>query len=127
MNHDQADDEVRCFKAFRDQIQERKTNRENVKSITDEIKLIYELKDIRDEIHLIRRVLEVQADVLDQLARLFWPGTTEEAKQSREDYLEHCGTKSLVNRTNRLDESALRILDGVGKQRLVAFTDDCSY
>lgn len=107
---------MECFKAFRDQIVNRENKslkQENVKSITHEIRLIYEIKDIRDEIHLIRRIFEVQVEVLDQLTRLFWPGTTDEAKLWRADYLEHCGTQSLINRTVRLDESALRILEGV--------------
>ncbi len=83
-------------------------------SITAEIRMIYELKDIRDEIHLIRRVFEVQGEVLEKISRLFWPGTNEETKQYRNDFLEHCGTKTLINRSIRLDESACRTLEGVG-------------
>lgn len=89
-------------------------NRNAVKSITNEIRLLYELKDIRDEIHLIRRIFEVQSDVLEKLTRLLWPGAADKAKQRRNDYLERCGTKALINRTIRLDESAGRTLGGVG-------------
>ncbi|KAJ9144718.1 hypothetical protein NKR23_g5813 [Pleurostoma richardsiae] len=112
-----ADQEVRCFKFFREQIKnrgERKAfNREAVKSITDEIKLIYELKDIRDEIHLIRRVFEAQAEVLEKFTRIFWPGPSEAARQCRESYFEHCGTRALITRTIRLDENASRTLEGL--------------
>jgi Mg2+ and Co2+ transporter CorA len=118
----QADQEVRCFKFFREQIKNREKqkvfNRDAVKSITDEIRLIYELKDIRDEIHLIRRVFDSQADVLQRFARLIWPGTSDAAKQSRHDYLEECGTRALITRTNRLDENARRTLEGVGCEPL---------
>lgn len=70
------------LQAFRNQTSSRKESllHENVKSITQEIKLIYEIKDIRDEIHLIRRIFEVQAEVLDQLTRRFWPGALKEAE-----------------------------------------------
>ena len=51
--------------------------------------------------------------MLDQLTRLFWRGTTDEAKLWRAHYLERCSTQSLINRAVRLDESALRILEGV--------------
>ncbi|KAI5461704.1 hypothetical protein BGZ63DRAFT_356200 [Mariannaea sp. PMI_226] len=109
-----ADDEVQCFKGFLNQIESREQrkrfDRKAAKSIAKEIRLIYEIRDIRDEVHLLRRVFEAQLDVLEKFTRIFWPGTGDNAKQLRIDYLEACGTKALIDRTTRLDDDASRTL-----------------
>jgi Txe/YoeB family toxin of Txe-Axe toxin-antitoxin module len=114
----QSDDEVARFKQFSSEVEQREKGRGKIdlslsRSINNEIKLIYEVKDIRDELNLLRHVFETQTEVLDKFARLFWPRADDDAKQSRDSYCEACNIKPLIERTNRLDSDAVRTLEGV--------------
>lgn len=113
----QSDEEVDCFKEFNGEVKRREqtytTSLDTFRSISKEIGLIYEVKDLRDELHLIRRVFEDQYQVLEKFTWLFWPYIDDGAKQSRDAYLEGCTTKSLIKRITRLDEDAIRTLEGV--------------
>ncbi|KAJ8127429.1 hypothetical protein O1611_g6207 [Lasiodiplodia mahajangana] len=130
-----SDDEVVHFKKFSDKMKEemkstkekRKDANEKTKdekeggkrssgrgrSITDEISLLYEVKDVRDELNLVRRVFEAQAGVLEKFSRLFWPGFEEQSKRCRESFLEDCGIKALIDRATRLDADAEKTLEAL--------------
>lgn len=82
-------------------------------AIEEEVKLIYEVKDICDELHLISRVVDSQNDVLTKFSNLFWPGTFEGAEKYRRQFMHDCGIEALVERVHRLKENAKRTLDAV--------------
>ncbi|KEZ41929.1 hypothetical protein SAPIO_CDS6486 [Scedosporium apiospermum] len=63
-----SNQEVGYFKAFRDSLKQQK--RSLHKQVNDEISLIHEIKDIRDELHLILRIFETQRDVVKQFSGL---------------------------------------------------------
>ncbi|KAH8879045.1 hypothetical protein GQ53DRAFT_739337 [Thozetella sp. PMI_491] len=90
-----------------------KTIEEEAKSIDKEIKLIYEVKDIRDELHLILRVFENQRSVLENLSIILWPGTSDLQKNYREQFIQDCGIEALMKRTERLDTDAERMLNAL--------------
>ncbi|KAI3331691.1 hypothetical protein HD806DRAFT_478063 [Xylariaceae sp. AK1471] len=112
-----SDEEVMSFKNFssymKDPPKGRKTSFNISRSITEEIRLLYEVKDVRDELNLLRRVFEAQAGVLEQFTRLFWPGLQEQSRRCREGFLEDCATKGLIDRTTRLDEEAKKTLEAL--------------
>lgn len=100
-------------KDMKDAKESGKASSGRTRSITDEISLLYEVKDIRDELNLVRRVFEAQAGVLEKFSRLFWPGLQEQSKRCREGFLEDCGIKALIDRATRLDEDAKKTLEAV--------------
>ncbi|KAI1153058.1 hypothetical protein F4825DRAFT_283176 [Nemania diffusa] len=112
-----SDQEVVHFKQFskdmKDAKESGKASSGRTRSITDEISLLYEVKDIRDELNLVRRVFEAQAGVLEKFSRLFWPGLQEQSKRCREGFLEDCGIKALIDRATRLDEDAKKTLEAL--------------
>ena len=81
--------------------------------IADEIRLIYQVKDIRDELHLIARVFKNQAEVVEKFSSLFWLRINNENDQYREQFLDDCGIKGLIERVEKLDEDANRTLQAV--------------
>ena len=85
------------------------------RTISEEISLDFEIKDIRDELDLLLRVFEAQRDVIKQLANLFWPEAMEDGKAStyRYQFLNDCGTMNLIDRVNKLDKRAVRTLESV--------------
>lgn len=85
----------------------------SARSIEHEASLIYEVKDICDELHLITRVLENQSSIIHKFSHLFWPGHTGANEKMREDFIRDCGTGALIERAKRLQENAQRILDAV--------------
>ncbi|RYP66576.1 hypothetical protein DL771_007729 [Monosporascus sp. 5C6A] len=113
-----SDEEVGCFKAFEKQVGDRaKTDKTRSpsasQSIHNEIRLLYEVRDIRDELNLLRRVFEAQYDVVEKFTRLFWPGSQEESRCCRESFLEDCSIKSLIERTTRLDQDTKETLNAL--------------
>jgi hypothetical protein len=112
----QSDQETNCFKGFKSSIQNKAHTAQDLGAIGEEVELVYEVKDICDELHLIIRVLENQRDVLTEFADLFWPSrghTSETAKKHREAFLRHTGIHSLLDRAIRLKENAQRTLSSV--------------
>jgi len=112
----QSDQETNCFKKFKLSIQDPAHTAQDFGAIGEEVELIYEVKDICDELHLIIRVLENQLHVLTEFADLFWPSrghTSETAQKHREEFLRHTGVRSLLDRAKRLKENAQRTLDSV--------------
>ncbi|KAI1485861.1 hypothetical protein F5X96DRAFT_657774 [Biscogniauxia mediterranea] len=83
---------------------------ETSRTIDEEIKWIYEIKDIRDELHLLHRIFETQAKVVDKFAKLFWPGFARASAQLREQFVDDCAVRALMERANKLDEDAKRTL-----------------
>ncbi|KAI0097622.1 hypothetical protein GGR51DRAFT_566344 [Nemania sp. FL0031] len=112
-----SDDEVVRFKQFSKHMEDAKERGKRSsskdRSITDEIRLLYEVKDVRDELNLVRRVFEAQAGVLEKFSRLFWPGFQDQSKRCRESFLEDCGIKELIDRATRLDEDAKKTLEAL--------------
>ncbi|KAF2103781.1 hypothetical protein NA57DRAFT_69990 [Rhizodiscina lignyota] len=90
-------------------------------SIDAEISALYEIKDIRNELNLLRRFLETQAEVVDQFSQMFWPGLDDECreraqrtpKDHRDGFKQDCGLHSLIERINKMDGDAGRIQDGL--------------
>ncbi|KAI1638377.1 hypothetical protein F4809DRAFT_639677 [Biscogniauxia mediterranea] len=85
------------------------------RAIDEEIRWIYEIKDIRDELHLLHRIFETQAKVVDKFAKLFWPGFARANAQLREQFVDDCAVRALMERTNKLDEDAKRTLKAVSE------------
>ncbi|TRX93664.1 hypothetical protein FHL15_005340 [Xylaria flabelliformis] len=102
-----SDLEVIRFKQFKQYMEER--NRRKSPDIAAEIKLLYEVKDIRDELHLLKRIFEAQSRVLSEFTRLFWPGD----QTRRDSFLDDCAVQGLIDRTNLLDDDARRTLDSL--------------
>lgn len=116
----QSDEETKCFKRFKKSIEE-KCHTRDPGAIEEEVKLIYEVKDICDELHLIGRVLGNQYDVLTKFSNLFWPGTHEVAEKRRGQFIHDCGIEPLVNRAQSLKENAQRTLEAVSPKRKVQY------
>lgn len=116
----QSDQETNCFKQFKSSIQDKARTAQDLGAIGEEVDLIYEVKDICDELHLIIRVLENQYHVLTEFADLFWPNRGshfETAQKHREEFLRHSGIQSLLDRAKRLKENAERTLNSVSLPR----------
>ncbi|KAI1470342.1 uncharacterized protein F4812DRAFT_261902 [Daldinia caldariorum] len=81
----------------------------------------YRVRDIRDELHLLRQVFETQAKVVSDFAAVFWPtGAPGSQKQGnvasrdmREGFIRDCGLQSLVQRVRRMEGDASTTLEGL--------------
>ncbi|KAI0438289.1 hypothetical protein F4803DRAFT_103355 [Xylaria telfairii] len=99
-----SEEEVVLFKQFQKNMEER--DRKKNQNITAEIKLLYGVKDICDELKLLKRIFEIQSRVLSDFTRIFWPGDQER----RDSFLENCGVKTLIDRTAGIDQNAKNTL-----------------
>ena len=78
-------------------------------SIMEEISLLREIKDIRDELNILHRVLNDQRDVIDKLAHhLNWHET-----RHFDDFMRASGLKSREDRIEKLKDDAQRVQDSV--------------
>ena len=111
----QSDKETACFKDFKQSLEDKALTTSLAKSINIEIALIYEVKDICDELHLVLRVFQNQRDVLEKFSNIFWPGTSDSAKKFREQFMQDCGVEALIKRADKLVADAIRTLDAVSK------------
>ncbi|KAL7619503.1 hypothetical protein AAE478_010043 [Parahypoxylon ruwenzoriense] len=100
--------ELVCFNNFI-----RSLSKENTSSIKEEISWIREVKDIQDELHLIRRVFEKQSEVLTKFSKLFWPNSTKNNNQYRTQFVDDCGVKALIQRVNLIVRDTIRTLDAL--------------
>ncbi|KAI2783600.1 hypothetical protein F4815DRAFT_442467 [Daldinia loculata] len=81
----------------------------------------YRVRDIRDELHLLRQVLETQAKVVADFAAIFWPSSTPgsqkqghiASKDLRESFIRDCGLQSLIQRVRRMESDASTTLEGL--------------
>lgn len=81
----------------------------------------YRVRDIRDELHLLRQVFETQAKVVADFAAIFWPSSTPgsqkqghiASKDLRESFIRDCGLQSLIQRVRRMESDASTTLEGV--------------
>jgi hypothetical protein len=96
------------------------------KSIDKEIELIYEVKDICDELHLILRVFGNQHNILDKFSNIFWPGASDKNKKYREQFMQDCGIEALIKRTEKLGVEAQRTLDAVSSPILAFISSGSS-
>lgn len=79
------------------------------------------VKDIRDELRLLRQVFETQLKVVEDFAEAFWPSkhvrklTQEKGPETvlRESFIHDSGLASLMRRVTRMDEEASTTLEGV--------------
>jgi hypothetical protein len=85
---DQTDKETQCFDKFQKTL---KSNKEAIKaenvaedalSITEEIKLLQEVKDIRDELNIMLSVFNAQRKALKDMARIMYKAGTAERRMS---------------------------------------------
>ncbi|SPO05319.1 uncharacterized protein DNG_08006 [Cephalotrichum gorgonifer] len=97
-----SNEEVACFKNFRDSLEKRSVR----EGVSKEISLIHEIEDIRDELHLILRIFASQRDVVKQFAGVFWPAVKD--KFHRMAFVDDCGVQGLIERTKELDRNAQR-------------------
>lgn len=77
----------------------------------EEIGMIHELKDIREELRIILRILETQRDVAKQFVELSWFGADVAAMY--EAFLKRSSIGSIIDRTKELDRQAERTLQDV--------------
>jgi Mg2+ and Co2+ transporter CorA len=78
-------------------------------SIIEEISLLREIKDIRDELNILHRVLNDQRDVVDKLGHhLNWHET-----RRFDDFMRASGLKSREDRIEKLKDDAQRVQDSV--------------
>ncbi|KAI5925056.1 hypothetical protein F4810DRAFT_708862 [Camillea tinctor] len=120
-----SNEEIICYKNFIDSansppnpptpadVDDGTAAAETPRTIDEEIRWIYEIKDIRDELHLLHRIFEAQAQVVDKFAKLFWPGFAQANTQLRAQFVEDCAVAALMERTGKLDEDAKRTLEAL--------------
>ncbi|KAH6886791.1 hypothetical protein B0T10DRAFT_442909 [Thelonectria olida] len=101
-----SNQEAVLFKKFRDSIKEKK--RSLHKQVDSDIALIHEIKDIRDELHLLLRIFESQLDVVQKFATIFW--SAEDAAKTGKAFVNDCGVQKIIDRTKALDRHAQRTL-----------------
>ncbi|KAM5347748.1 hypothetical protein ACJ41O_007572 [Fusarium nematophilum] len=92
--------EVTIFQEFSDSLEEH----DRGPDINREINLLYQCKDIRDELGMIRRLFEDQQNVVRMSADVFWP--SESAASMKAAFIKDCGLDYLIERTKSLDASA---------------------
>ncbi|KAI1660907.1 hypothetical protein F4813DRAFT_386316 [Daldinia decipiens] len=81
----------------------------------------YSVRDIRDELHLLRQVFETQAKVVADFAAIFWPSSTSgnqkqgniASRDLRESFIRDCGLQSLIHRVRRMESDASTTLEGL--------------
>jgi hypothetical protein len=91
---------------------------------------LYEVRDIRDELHMLRRVFETQAEVVDKFSKIFWPEPSEDKdedtlKRFRDAFKRDCGLENLIERVKSMDEDAKTIKEGVSltaKEKAISIT-----
>ncbi|KAH7303952.1 hypothetical protein B0I35DRAFT_454968 [Stachybotrys elegans] len=90
-------------------------------SIQEAAESIYKVKDIRDELRLIKQVLETQLKVVMDFAEIFWPPhhryrlkeETGTAKALGETFIRDCGLQAMIARVKEMDEDASATLQGL--------------
>lgn len=91
--------------------------------IQDAANRTYYVKDIRDELRLLRQVFEMQSNVVTDFAEIFWPKSTVTGGQKqdrvaandlRDSFVRDCGLQSLIQRVKRMESDASTTLEGVG-------------
>ncbi|KAJ4308461.1 hypothetical protein N0V84_012086 [Fusarium piperis] len=81
----------------------------------------WRVKDIRDELRLLRQLFETQLKVIKDVAEILWPSrlpgqptlTKDVRKVLRESFVHDTGLETLVQRTQRMDRDASTTLEGL--------------
>ncbi|RMJ15789.1 hypothetical protein CDV36_004508 [Fusarium kuroshium] len=81
----------------------------------------WRVKDIRDELRLLRQLFETQLKVVKDVAEILWPSrlpgqptlTKDVRKILRESFVHDTGLETLVQRTQRMDRDASTTLEGL--------------
>ena len=80
------------------------------------------LKDIRDELRLLRQLFENQLEVVRDVAEALWPSSKTSGKQGlnsetkkalRESFIYDTGLDTLIQRVRQMDKEASMTLEGV--------------
>ncbi|KAH7120505.1 hypothetical protein EDB81DRAFT_914141 [Dactylonectria macrodidyma] len=79
------------------------------------------VKDIRDELRLLRQLFENQLKLAQEVSETFWPtlmsGETRSSKEARksirESFIGESGVETLIQRVKQMDEDASTTLDGL--------------
>ena len=98
----QSDAEARYYSSFTDAISKGPVNQINIE---EEIRLLQEIKDIRDELNMLSRVLGDQIDVITKLSR--WAS-------SQGNFDNEWGIEARLLQIKRMDEDAERVEKSVG-------------
>ncbi|KAL2671523.1 hypothetical protein Neosp_014113 [[Neocosmospora] mangrovei] len=81
----------------------------------------WRVKDIRDELRLLRQLFETQLKVIKDVAEILWPSrlpgqptlTKDTRKVLRESFVHDTGLETLIQRTQRMDRDASTTLEGL--------------
>ncbi|KAJ3457001.1 hypothetical protein MRS44_014142 [Fusarium solani] len=81
----------------------------------------WRVKDIRDELRLLRQLFETQLKVVKDVAEILWPSrlpgqptlTKDTRKVLRESFVHDTGLETLIQRTQRMDRDASTTLEGL--------------
>ncbi|CAH0023619.1 unnamed protein product [Clonostachys rhizophaga] len=85
----------------------------------------WRVKDLRDELRLLRQVFETQLKVVEEFSEIFWPGKDSTAADGltreekavrdalRETFIRDCGLAAMLERVKQMDEDASTTLQGL--------------
>ncbi|KAK7403322.1 hypothetical protein QQX98_010911 [Neonectria punicea] len=81
----------------------------------------WRVKDIRDELRLLRQLFETQLKVVKDVAEILWPSrlpgqptlTKDVRKALRESFVHDTSLETLIERTHRMDRDASTTLEGL--------------
>ncbi|KIX01898.1 uncharacterized protein Z518_07837 [Rhinocladiella mackenziei CBS 650.93] len=79
-------------------------------SINKEVFFIYQVKDILDELHMIRRVFGNQREVVEKFLNIIRPGQSPQDTQYKQRFMQNCRIDAFIDKTLRLEDDAKRIL-----------------
>ncbi|KAK2761809.1 hypothetical protein FQN54_001639 [Arachnomyces sp. PD_36] len=94
-----ANKEVKCYRSFKEAVQQGKAKSLEIR---EEITLLQEIKDIRDELNMLNHVLSDQKDVVARLLRY-------SGKDIESDFEHEWGTDARCNRVARMSKDADRV------------------
>ncbi|KAF5024586.1 hypothetical protein F66182_3349 [Fusarium sp. NRRL 66182] len=89
-------------------------------AIHEAAKCTWLVKDIRDELRLIRKVFEKQLQVVEEFAKVHLTAEEEvlkdclDVRHTRESFVKDCGLENLIQRIKHMDEDAAMTLEGLG-------------
>ena len=114
----QADREAEFFEKFG---QPTWSPKDVNQTIQEAAKSTWRVKDIRDELRLLRQLFEKQLAVIEELAEGFWPvkipaegEMVDDARKSRrENFIRDTGLESFIQRVDHMDQDASTTLEGV--------------
>jgi hypothetical protein len=108
--------ETRPRRAGGERTDKQMTYEKAINKVADEAELLREIKDIRDEINMIKRVLSVQEDIVRKWFHWWNPDKSDSVKRDKRHKQKHfedldfdMGLASRLKRVKELDEDAERV------------------